>query len=194
MMTEEQHIEWLLELQEHPEQLTDEQLRQILADDEMRQLVQQLGFAKRAFKHDVLKNDTPDVEGEWEKFAASHSEELEILDEGEYKPLHPSSVYFWLRALPLPLFKLCEISARPNRNSPQQSKRQTLIQSRPCPQIRLRPIQFPLSHTFSIMCHLTLCSQPLLQPTICRWSLRMNRLVSSVSISFGSAKTALRVL
>ena len=69
MMTEEQHIEWLLELQEHPEQLTDEQLRQILADDEMHQLVQQLGFAKRAFKHDALKNDTPDVEGEWEKFA-----------------------------------------------------------------------------------------------------------------------------
>ena len=82
----QQRIEWLLELQEHPEQLTDEQLQQILADDEMRQLVQQLGFAKRAFKHDALKNDTPDVEGEWEKFAASHSEELEILDEGEYKP------------------------------------------------------------------------------------------------------------
>ena len=86
MMTEEKRIEWLLELQEHPEQLTEEQLRQILADDEMRHLVQQLGFAKRAFKHDALKNDTPDVEGEWEKFAASHSEELEILDEGEYKP------------------------------------------------------------------------------------------------------------
>ena len=85
MMTEEKRIEWLLELQEHPEQLTDEQLQQILADDEMRQLVQQLGFAKRAFKHDALKNDTPDVEGEWEKFAASHSEELETLDEGEYK-------------------------------------------------------------------------------------------------------------
>ena len=83
MMTEEKRIEWLLELQEHPEQLTDEQLQQILADDEMRHLVQQLGFAKRAFKHDALKNDTPDVEGEWEKFAASHSEELEILDEGE---------------------------------------------------------------------------------------------------------------
>ena len=86
MMTEEKRIEWLLELQEHPEQLTDEQLQQILADDEMRQLVQQLGFAKRAFKHDAIKNDTPDVDAEWEKFAASHSEELEILDEGEYKP------------------------------------------------------------------------------------------------------------
>ena len=82
----QQRIEWLLELQEHPEQLTDEKLQQILADDEMRQLVQQLGFAKRAFKYDELKSDTPDVDGEWEKFAASHSEELETLDEGEYKP------------------------------------------------------------------------------------------------------------
>ena len=76
MMTDEQRIEWLLELQEHPEQLTDEQLQQILADDEMRQLVQQLGFAKRAFKHDELKSDTPDVDAEWEKFAASHANEL----------------------------------------------------------------------------------------------------------------------
>ena len=82
----QKRIEWLLELQDHPEQLTDEQLQQILADDEMRQLVKQLGFAKRAFKHDALKNDTPDVDAEWEKFAASHPEELEILDEGEYKP------------------------------------------------------------------------------------------------------------
>ena len=85
MMTEEKRIEWLLELQDHPEQLTDEQLQQILADDEMRQLVKQLGFAKRAFKHDALKNDIPDVEGEWEKFAASHSEELVALDEEKPK-------------------------------------------------------------------------------------------------------------
>ena len=83
MMAEEKRIEWFLELQEHPEQLTDEQLQQILADDEMHQLVQQLGFAKRAFKHDELKNDTPDVDAEWEKFAASHAEELDALDEGE---------------------------------------------------------------------------------------------------------------
>ena len=76
MMTEEERIEWLLELQEHPEQLTDEQLKQILADDEMRQLVQQLGFAKRAFKHDELKDNPQDMDDEWEKFAASHAEEL----------------------------------------------------------------------------------------------------------------------
>ena len=103
-MTEEKRIEWLLELQEHPEQLTDEQFldkpsgkaerQQILADEEMRQLVQQLGFAKRAFKHDELKNDTPDVDAEWEKFAACHAEELDALDEREYKP------HFVLRLAP----------------------------------------------------------------------------------------------
>ena len=82
----QKRIEWLLELQDHPEQLTDEQLQQILADDEMRQLVKQLGFAKRALKHDELNNDTPDVDAEWEKFAACHSEELDILDEEDYKP------------------------------------------------------------------------------------------------------------
>ena len=108
-MNEEQRIEWLLELQEltnereqsdacinsaerggrrrsqHPERLTDEQLQQILADDEMRQLVQQLGFAKRAFKHQDVKNDTPDVDSEWEKFAAAHAEKLDALDGGEHK-------------------------------------------------------------------------------------------------------------
>ena len=86
MMTEKQRIEWLMELQAHPEQLTEEQVQQILADDEMRLLVQQLGFAKRTFKHDELKNDTPDVDGEWEKFAASHAEQLDALDEEKPKP------------------------------------------------------------------------------------------------------------
>ena len=85
MITKEQRIEWLLELQDHPEQLTNEQLQQILADDEMRQLVQQLGFAKRAFKQNELKNDIPDLDDEWEKFAACHAEELDALDEGECK-------------------------------------------------------------------------------------------------------------
>ena len=80
MMTEEQRIEWLLELQEHPEQLTDEQLQQILADGEMRQLVEQLAFTKRAIKQSQLTNDTPDVDNEWEQFAASHAEELDALD------------------------------------------------------------------------------------------------------------------
>ena len=93
MMTEEQRIEWLLELQDHSEQLTDEQLQQIYADDEMRQLVQQLGFAKRAFKHDELKNDFPNVDDEWGNFVACHAEELDALDEGGAKPRFPTYLF-----------------------------------------------------------------------------------------------------
>ena len=144
MMNEEKRIEWLLELQDHPEQLTDEQLQQILADDEMRQLVQQLGFAKRAFKHDALKNDTPDVDSEWENFAASHAEELDVLDEGErlrvsngtsgirksrfhvYLPSRKIAASFigvlLASGIAFPPSKLCGTSARPNRNSPRRSK------------------------------------------------------------------------
>ena len=93
MMTEEQRIEWLLELQDHSEQLTDEQLQQIYADDEMRQLVQQLGFAKRAFLHDELKNDSPNVDDEWGNFVACHAEELDALDEGGAKPRFPTYLF-----------------------------------------------------------------------------------------------------
>ena len=86
MMTEKKRIEWLLELQDHPEQLTEEQLQQILADEEMRRLAAQMGFAKRAFKQQELQADTPDVEREWERFAASHAEALDALGEERPKP------------------------------------------------------------------------------------------------------------
>ena len=46
MKTDRQLIERLLELQEHPEQVTDEQLQQTLDDPQMRELVEQMAFAK----------------------------------------------------------------------------------------------------------------------------------------------------
>ena len=72
MKTDRQLIERLLELQEHPEQVTDEQLQQALDDPQMRELVEQMAFAKRAFKNEGLQAEELDVEGEWEKFAADH--------------------------------------------------------------------------------------------------------------------------
>ena len=48
MKTDRQLIEQLLELQEQTEQVTDEQLRQTLEDPQMRELVEQMAFAKRA--------------------------------------------------------------------------------------------------------------------------------------------------
>ena len=70
MKTDRQLIERLLELQEHPEQMTDEQLQQALDDPQI--LVEQMAFAKRTFKNEELQAEEPDVEGEWEKFAADH--------------------------------------------------------------------------------------------------------------------------
>ena len=72
MKTDRQLIERLLELQEHPEQVTDEQLQQALDDPQMRELVEQMAFAKRTFKNEELQAEKLDVEGEWEKFAADH--------------------------------------------------------------------------------------------------------------------------
>ena len=55
--------------------MTDEQLQQALNDPQMRELVEQMAFAKRAFKNEELKTVEPDVEGEWEKFAAKNFDE-----------------------------------------------------------------------------------------------------------------------
>jgi hypothetical protein len=89
MKTDRQLIERFLEMQEHAEQVTDEQFllwqadkserQQTLDDPQMRELVEQMVFAKRAFKNVELQTEEPDVEGEWEKFAAEHAEELEAL-------------------------------------------------------------------------------------------------------------------
>jgi len=73
MKTDRQLIERLLELQEHPEQVTDEQLQQALDDPQMRELVEQMAFAKRTFKDEELQAAEPDVEGEWERFATKRS-------------------------------------------------------------------------------------------------------------------------
>ena len=75
-MTDKQLIARFLELQEHPEQVTDEQLRQMLNDEQMHELVEQMAFTKRAFKNEESQADGLSVADEWEKFAASHAEEL----------------------------------------------------------------------------------------------------------------------
>ena len=97
MKTDRQLTERFLELQEHPErlrvlegssvaerragdetsgmQVTDEHLQQTLDDPQMQELVEQMAFAKRAFKNEDSKAEEPDVEGEWEKFAAKHFDE-----------------------------------------------------------------------------------------------------------------------
>ncbi|MEE1213391.1 MAG: hypothetical protein U0L04_00280, partial [Bacteroidaceae bacterium] len=72
MKTEQQLIDRFLELQEHPEQMTDDELLQFLDDPQMQELMGQMAFAKRTFKNRELRGEAPDVEEEWAKFAAKH--------------------------------------------------------------------------------------------------------------------------
>lgn len=72
MMTDRQLTERFLELQEHPEQVTDEQLKQALNDPEMHELLEQMAFTKRTLKNQELQTEMPDAEAEWKAFASKH--------------------------------------------------------------------------------------------------------------------------
>ena len=69
MMTEKQRIDDLLELQEDPERMTEQELQQLMEDKEMRLLIEQLAFAKRAFANQEAASETPSVDAEWDKYA-----------------------------------------------------------------------------------------------------------------------------
>lgn len=80
MKTDEQRIEQLMEMQEHPERFTEEQIRQALAlDPELKAMMEQLAFAKRALKYEETQVANPSVDKEWEKFAAAHTKQPRIL-------------------------------------------------------------------------------------------------------------------
>ena len=85
MMTDKQLIARLLEAQEHPEQATDEQLRQMLNDEQMHELIEQMAFTKRAFKNEETLTEELPIADEWEKFATAHAEELDAHDKENSK-------------------------------------------------------------------------------------------------------------
>ena len=83
-MEKQDKIHLLLSMQEHPEQYTDEQLLQMLADDpELAEQLEQLALTKQTFvKHEADEEAVP-VEDEWQKFAAEHADELDALEKDE---------------------------------------------------------------------------------------------------------------
>lgn len=76
-MEQNETIRRLLDMQEHPENYSEEQLRQILADGEMASLMEQLAQTKRAFIRRDMKEEEIPVDEEWERF----SEELSVKSE-----------------------------------------------------------------------------------------------------------------
>ena len=83
-MEQQDKIRLLLSMQEHPEQYTDEQLHQMIADDpELAEQLEQLALTKQAFVKQEADEEAILVEDEWQKFAAEHAEELEALEKDE---------------------------------------------------------------------------------------------------------------
>lgn len=77
-MGQKEKIRILLSMQEHPEQYTDEQIRQMLADDqELAELLDQLALTKQAFAKSEADEETVAVDEEWQKFLAEHAGEME---------------------------------------------------------------------------------------------------------------------
>ena len=95
-MKNQDKIELLLDIQEHPEKYSDEQLNSMLAEDEeLAEMMEQLATTKRAMTKEEAEDEQLDIDALWQEFEAKH--ELEF-DEPETKrvrmPLRKIAVMF----------------------------------------------------------------------------------------------------
>ena len=82
-MKNQNKIELLLDIQEHPEKYSDEQLNSMLAEDEeLAEMMEQLATTKRAMTKEEAEDEQLDMDALWQEFEDEH--ELEF-DEPETK-------------------------------------------------------------------------------------------------------------
>ena len=62
----------LLEMQEHPEHYSEQELEQMLHDTEAQELMEATALLKRAMKHDEFTMSGQEIAGEWQRFAATY--------------------------------------------------------------------------------------------------------------------------
>ena len=74
-------VDLLFEMLEHPEQYSEEQWQEILADDECRALYSMMAKTKGAFAAENADADATDdmIESEWQRFSSSHQRKAEIV-------------------------------------------------------------------------------------------------------------------
>ena len=65
-------IKMLLDMQEHPEQFSEQELEQMLSDAEAQELMEATAQLKRAMKNDEFSISEQEIEDEWLAFAANH--------------------------------------------------------------------------------------------------------------------------
>ena len=82
-MKNQDKIELLLDIQEHPEKYSDEQLNSMLADDEeLAEMMEQLATTKRAMTKEEAEDEQLDMDALWQEFEDEHKLEF---DEPETK-------------------------------------------------------------------------------------------------------------
>ena len=70
IMEKDEKIQLLLDMQEHPEQFSEQALQTMLDDPEMRELMEATAQLKQAMMSD--ENNVNDVDAEWQRFAQTH--------------------------------------------------------------------------------------------------------------------------
>ena len=69
-MERDEKIQLLLDMQEHPEQFSEQALQTMLDDPEVRELMEATAQLKQAMMSD--ENNANDVDTEWQRFAQTH--------------------------------------------------------------------------------------------------------------------------
>ena len=69
-MEKDEKIQLLLDMQEHPEQFSEQALKTMLDDPEVRELMEATAQLKQAMMSD--ENNENDVDAEWQRFAQTH--------------------------------------------------------------------------------------------------------------------------
>lgn len=83
-MREQDKANLLLDMQEHPENYTDEQLTSMLADDkELAEMLETAAKTKQAMTKAEVANETLPMDELWEKFAAEHADEFDATESAD---------------------------------------------------------------------------------------------------------------
>ena len=78
-MDKDEKIKMLLNMQEHPEQFSEQELEQMLIDAKAQELMEATAQLKRAMINDEFSISEQEIEDEWQSFAANHLAEQKPL-------------------------------------------------------------------------------------------------------------------
>lgn len=108
-----------LDMQDHPEKYTDEQITALLADDDIKAFAETLAMSKRAMMRQ--EPDPVDVDAAWQQFAEAHS----LPRRNRYKIAAVTTGIVFLSGMALAAVVRWGIFAPTNRNADQPQKPQT---------------------------------------------------------------------